>query len=631
MSREINNKGFIHIFLFLILLLAVGIILTLTVPKPDSAKAIASFDYSGIRGVTYLENRGLGKVYWDPDKLIRDIPAIKAAGFNTVWLVQPWSAYDPHPMVSPRVYNDEAFGDLTKSLDALKANNMKAILPLNYRMKAEGITPRWIYRDDQYAAFETYVTEYLTRIQNYSDMVYPMVFTEGTEGNDYAGAYRDVDIYAAQLRKTLGSLPTRLPPDLRAKFKIGYHDYSLIKLDWGKGVPYDPKFEPGQYPIQQPISFDFVSTTTYNIEDKTDDQIRAEMDLYVSRFKALYPNTPLIFGESGARSCINNTPDETTQSRVLTTQIKYDLEKHYGFNIWNWSSIPYTDNCGTDLQASDEGLALQKADLTPKPVLGEIKKLITLDFLGGNITTGSTVTAGQLFKFTCDWGKVINSNNPDPDPRLVDYSYNNGGGCTFDGFNGTAAQFTCKASSTAGGPYPVACVLGTVTPEYYNRQKVVIGDLTVTAVPSPSPSPSLGDGLTGQYFDNSNLTTLKLTRIDPTVNFNWSSRSPVANMGVDTYSIRWTGKVQPVSSGEYTFYTLTDDGVRLWINNVQIINKWQNQGATEWSGKIRLAAGTKYDIKMEYFENIGNARAELRWSGPSVIKQIIPKSQLYSK
>src|SRR6185503_3713165 len=77
-----------------------------------------------------------------------------------------------------------------------------------------------------------------------------------------------------------------------------------------------------------------------------------------------------------------------------------------------------------------------------------------------------------------------------------------------------------------------------------------------------------GTGLNGEYYDNMNFTQRKLTRTDATVNFDWGSGSPNAAVGVDTFSVRWTGQVQPQFSETYTFYTRTDDGVRLWVNGV---------------------------------------------------------------
>jgi hypothetical protein len=137
------------------------------------------------------------------------------------------------------------------------------------------------------------------------------------------------------------------------------------------------------------------------------------------------------------------------------------------------------------------------------------------------------------------------------------------------------------------------------------------------------------NGLTGQYFDNSNFTGATLTRTDATVNFDWVFGSPASSIGVDTFSARWTGQVQPQYSQTYTFFVTGDDGVRLWVNGIQLVDKWQLQNATEYSGSIVLTAGTKYDIKLEYYENLGYAVSQLRWSSASTPKAIIPSSRLY--
>src|SRR5436190_23128506 len=67
-----------------------------------------------------------------------------------------------------------------------------------------------------------------------------------------------------------------------------------------------------------------------------------------------------------------------------------------------------------------------------------------------------------------------------------------------------------------------------------------------------------GTGLLAQYFDNADFTNLKMTRTDAQVNFNWASGAPTASMGVDTFSVRWTGQIAAQSTEKYTFYTSTD-------------------------------------------------------------------------
>jgi len=100
-------------------------------------------------------------------------------------------------------------------------------------------------------------------------------------------------------------------------------------------------------------------------------------------------------------------------------------------------------------------------------------------------------------------------------------------------------------------------------------------------------------------------------RIDPCIDFDWGEGTPDQSIGKDTYSVRWTGKVEPRYSETYTFYTVTDDGVRLWVDGVLLIDKWKSQSATEHSEQIYLEAGKKYDIKMEYYQHVGLLRQNL--------------------
>lgn len=137
-----------------------------------------------------------------------------------------------------------------------------------------------------------------------------------------------------------------------------------------------------------------------------------------------------------------------------------------------------------------------------------------------------------------------------------------------------------------------------------------------------------GAGLKGEYFDNKDLTNLKLTRTDTVVSFDWGWAAPDPSLEPDTFSVRWSGQVEPRYSETYTFYTYTGDGVRLWVNGILLIDKWIYQEA-EHSATIALVAGQKYDIRFEYYDESIIARAYLSWSSTSQSKEIIPQSQLY--
>ena len=138
-------------------------------------------------------------------------------------------------------------------------------------------------------------------------------------------------------------------------------------------------------------------------------------------------------------------------------------------------------------------------------------------------------------------------------------------------------------------------------------------------------------GLLGTYFDQMNLTGGSAQRIDGPLDFDWGAGTPgVIGIGADNFSVRWTGFVTPPVTGNYTFRTRSDDGVRLYINGNLVIDNWTDHGPTDNdSAAIALTAGQRYSVVMAYYENGGGAVAQLSWSGPSTGGfQFIPRSAL---
>ena len=146
---------------------------------------------------------------------------------------------------------------------------------------------------------------------------------------------------------------------------------------------------------------------------------------------------------------------------------------------------------------------------------------------------------------------------------------------------------------------------------------------------SAAPAVGTGTGLSAKYYYTKDLTGNCISRIDSNISFNWGNGSPDRTIAGDTFSAQWTGKVQPLYSEDYTFYTTSDDGVRLWVNGVLLIDNWTGHSAIENKGTITLIAGQKYDIKLQYYESTGAAQISLSWSSKNQSKQIIPKTQLY--
>jgi mannan endo-1,4-beta-mannosidase len=158
-----------------------------------------------------------------------------------------------------------------------------------------------------------------------------------------------------------------------------------------------------------------------------------------------------------------------------------------------------------------------------------------------------------------------------------------------------------------------------------------------SAAPAPAPSEEEGEaaiplakGLAGEYYNNIQLSgAAALTRTDAMIDFNWRLGSPDAALGIDRFSIRWSGKIKPLYEEQYTFYTTSDDGIRVWVNGESVIDSWTKQSGTERKGTITLTAGQLYDIKVEYYENEGDARVRLMWESASQAKETVPASALF--
>ncbi|MFX0594499.1 PQQ-dependent sugar dehydrogenase [Melissospora conviva] len=140
------------------------------------------------------------------------------------------------------------------------------------------------------------------------------------------------------------------------------------------------------------------------------------------------------------------------------------------------------------------------------------------------------------------------------------------------------------------------------------RHRIVTPESTTTYTATYAPSPAF----TGQYFANPTLSgTPALTRQDPQINFLWDHGAPAAGLPADNFSVRWS-RTQYFAPARYRFTTVTDDGVRLYIDNRLVIDQWRPQAGTAHTALVDLEAGN-HTIRMEYYEASKGAIAQLSW------------------
>lgn len=198
------------------------------------------------------------------------------------------------------------------------------------------------------------------------------------------------------------------------------------------------------------------------------------------------------------------------------------------------------------------------------------------------------------------------------------------------------------ATDTSAGINLTAGTQVDIVAEYYERGGGAVmrlrwmapGMAAFTPIPASqllAPAVTVGTGLAGSYFNNITLSGTAVLSRTEAIDFNWGTASPGTGVSANNFSARWTGTVQAATSGSYRFQTQSDDGVRVWVNGVQVINNWSDHSAaTNTSAAVNLVAGQRYAVRVEYYEKGGSAVMRLRWLTPGQSTYVaIPAASLY--
>ena len=123
------------------------------------------------------------------------------------------------------------------------------------------------------------------------------------------------------------------------------------------------------------------------------------------------------------------------------------------------------------------------------------------------------------------------------------------------------------------------------------------------------------NGLKGDYFNNVTLEGIpSLSRIDKAIDFHWTLFSPDPVINNDFYSVRWAGKLRAPISGRFKIGLDGNDGFRLYLNNKLVIDNWKKQTYSNRLTDFNFEKDKEYDIRVEFFEPVGNAHLRLIWN-----------------
>jgi alpha-D-xyloside xylohydrolase len=140
----------------------------------------------------------------------------------------------------------------------------------------------------------------------------------------------------------------------------------------------------------------------------------------------------------------------------------------------------------------------------------------------------------------------------------------------------------------------------------------------------PIPAAQLFDadgkpgGLSASYFAGENFDRLLTRRTEAQIDFD-STNGPAQDfLPPNGASARWEGEVLANETGDYTFQTFANLGIKLWVNDQLVISYWR-QNWLNWKNvaKVHFEAGHRYRLKLEYVSESNPQRVQLRWKTPS--------------
>jgi hypothetical protein len=148
------------------------------------------------------------------------------------------------------------------------------------------------------------------------------------------------------------------------------------------------------------------------------------------------------------------------------------------------------------------------------------------------------------------------------------------------------------------------------------RIPILFAILAVIAVSVAVPLPQVAadGGWYAEFFTNQVLAgSPAYTRVDPWIGADWGTGAPAPGISSEHFSVRWTRSLELADDGAYQFCAMADDGVRIWVDNVLVLDEWHGNNGVAHCGSQRVLFKGAHDVRVEYYDDGGNALIYVWW------------------
>ena len=371
---------------------------------------------------------------------------------------------------------------------------------------------------------------------------------------------------------------------------------------------------------------------------------RALREIYLPAFRAAATEAH-VWSLMSSYNCING-PHASADAYLLNGVLK----KEWGWDgmvMSDWGGVHETAavlNAGNDLEMPGGDFltqpklqeALDKGEISQKTVDESVRRVLRFIVRTGLMDSSKKPAYNpqaiqahrQIARKVASEGVVLLKN----DRNILPLNSKKIKSIAVIGPNADVARTSVSGSGYVPPVNPVApldaikrLVSGKIQINFAQGIRTLTGAQQYPVVPEEALQPSNVDenahGLRAEYFANKTFQgSPALTRIDNTVNFNWTGKSPAPQIPNSNYSVRWTGSLVAPKTGDYEFWLTSDDGSRLYIDNQLVVDNWGDHATQAKIGTVELSAGKKYSIRVDYYNATGDAMVSLQWLVPGSIK-----------